>query len=98
MQQTKGQPGYETKGPITFEINGEEDLVKPPQLVLSDQPIRYRLRLIKVDSETGKVITLAGTSFKIKDAQGAYITQKVFYPTAQEIDIFTTDATASCLR
>ena len=97
LQQTKGQPGYELKGPITFEINGEEDLMNPPQLVLSDQPIRYRLRLIKVDSETGKVITLAGTSFKLKDAQGAYVTQKVFYPAAQEIDTFTTDASGTVL-
>ena len=97
LQQTKGQPGYELKGPITFEINGEEDLVNPPQLVLSDQPIRYRLRLIKVDSETGKVITLAGTSFKIKDAQGTYVTQKLYYPTAQEIDTFTTDDSGTVL-
>ena len=99
LQQTKGQPGYELKGPITFEINGEEDLANPPQMVLSDQPIRYRLRLIKLDSETGKVITLAGTSFKIKDAQGAYVTQKVYYPTAQEIDTFTftTDASGTVL-
>ena len=97
MQQTKGQPGDELKGPITFEINGEEDLTNPPQLVLSDQPIRYRLRLIKVDSETGKVITLAGTSFKLKDAQGAYVTQKVYYPAAQEIDTFTTDASGTVL-
>ena len=97
LQQTQGQPGYETKGPITFEINGEEDLVNPPQLVLSDQPIRYRLRLIKVDSETGKVIALAGTSFKLKDAQGTYVTQKVYYPTAQEIDTFTTDASGTVL-
>ena len=97
LQQTKGQPGHELKGPITFEINGEEDLVNPPQLVLSDQPIRYRLRLIKVDSETGKVITLAGTSFKLKDAQGAYVAQKVYYPAAQEIDTFTTDASGTVL-
>ena len=97
LQQTKGQPGYELKGPITFEINGEEDLMNPPQLVLSDQPIRYRLRLIKVDSETGKVITLAGTSFKLKNAQGAYVTQKVYYPTAQEIDTFTTDDSGTML-
>ena len=95
LQQTKGQPGYEIKGPITFEISGEEDLVNPPQLMLSDQPIRYRLRLIKVDSETGKVITLAGTSFKLKDAQGAYVTQKVFYLVAQEIDTFTTDTSGT---
>ena len=97
LQQTKGQPGYELKGPITFEINGEEDLANPPQLVLSDQPIRYRLRLIKVDSKTGKVITLAETSFKLKDAQGAYVTQTVYYPTAQEIDTFTTDASGTVL-
>ena len=97
LQQTKGQPGYELKGPITFEINGEEDLVNPPQLVLSDQPIRYRLRLIKLDSDTGKAITLAGTSFKLKDAQGAYVTQKLYYPTAQEIDTFTTDDSGTVL-
>jgi len=50
-----------------------------------------------VDSETGKVITLAETSFKLKDAQGAYVTQKLYYPTAQEIDTFTTDDSGTML-
>lgn len=40
---------------------------------------------------------LAGTSFKIKDAQGAYVTQKVYYPAAQEIDTFTTDDSSTVL-
>ena len=30
LEQTKGAPGYEIKGPVTFEIDGTEDLDNPP--------------------------------------------------------------------
>lgn len=95
LEQTAGKDGYEIKGPIEFEIDGTESLVNPPPLTLSDKPILYRLKLIKTDADTGKVITLANTSFKIKDSQGEYITQTVYYPREMEIDTFTTDATGS---
>ena len=95
LEQTAGKDGYEIKGPIEFEIDGTESLVNPPPLTLSDKPILYRLKLIKTDADTGKVITLANTSFKIKDSQGKYITQTVYYPREMEIDTFVTDATGS---
>lgn len=95
LEQTAGKDGYEIKGPIEFEIDGTESLVNPPPLTLSDKPILYRLKLIKTDADTGKIITLANTSFKIKDSQGKYITQTVYYPREMEIDTFTTDATGS---
>ena len=95
LEQVKGKEGYEIKGPITFEIDGTESLVNPPPLTLSDQPILYRLKVIKSDSETGKVITLSNTSFKLKDADGNYVKQKVFYPREQVIDTFTTDSSGS---
>ena len=95
LEQVKGKEGYEIKGPITFEIDGTESLVNPPPLTLSDQPILYRLKFIKTDSETGKVITLSNASFKLKDANGEYVKQTVYYPREQVIDTFTTDDTGS---
>ena len=93
LEQTKGAPGYEIKGPVTFEIDGTEDLDNPPPLTLSDQPIRYRLRLLKTDAETGRTIVLSSASFKLKTAAGEYVAQTVYYPTQQEIDTFVTDET-----
>ena len=95
LEQTKGAPGYELKGPILFEIDGTEDVLNPPPLTLSDRPIRYRLRLMKTDSETGKTITLSGVSFKLRDETGEFVTQTVSYPTLQETDTFVTDETGS---
>ena len=95
LEQIKGAPGYELKGPILFEIDGTEDILNPPPLTLSDRPIRYRLRLIKTDSETGKTITLSGVSFKLRDETGEFVTQTVSYPTRQETDTFVTDETGS---
>ena len=95
LEQTKGAPGYELKGPILFEIDGTEDVLNPPPLTLSDRPIRYRLRLMKTDGETGKAITLSGVSFKLRDEMGEFVTQTVSYPTLQETDTFVTDETGS---
>ena len=95
LEQIKGAPGYELKGPILFEIDGTEDILNPPPLTLSDRPIRYRLRLMKTDSETGKAITLSGVFFKLRDETGEFVTQTVSYPTRQETDTFVTDETGS---
>ena len=93
LEQTKGKEGYEIKGAIEFEIDGTEDIQNPPPLTLSDRPILYRLRILKTDRETGKTVTLAHTSFKLKDANGETVRQTVHYPTEKEIDTFTTDET-----
>ena len=91
LEQTVGKDGFEIKKPILFEITGEENLIQPPILTLNDRPILYRLWLIKTDARTGKVITLAGASFKLKDAEGNTVTQTVYYPKKQTLDTFTTD-------
>ena len=91
LEQTVGKDGFEIKKPILFEITGEENPIQPPILTLNDRPILYRLRLIKTDARTDKVITLAGASFKLKDAEGNIVTQTVYYPKKQTLDTFTTD-------
>lgn len=91
LEQTVGKDGFEIKKPLLFEITGEENPIQPPILTLNDRPILYRLRLIKTDARTDKVITLAGASFKLKDADGNTMTQTVYYPKKQTLDTFTTD-------
>lgn len=48
------------------------------------------MKIIKKDAETGKVIPLAGTQFKIKDSEGNWVKQKYNYPVPTEIDTFET--------
>ena len=91
LEQTVGKDGFEIKKPILFEITGEENPIQPPILTLNDRPILYRLRLIKTDARTGKTVTLAGASFKLKDADSNTVTQTIYYPKKQTLDTFTTD-------
>ncbi len=91
LEQTVGKDGFEIKKPILFEITGEENPIQPPILTLNDRPILYRLRLIKTDARTDRVITVAGASFKLKDADGNIVTQTIYYPKKQTLDTFTTD-------
>lgn len=92
VQQTKAKEGYAVKAPFDIFIRGTENPENPPSMILNNEAIRYRLKFIKVDAETGKTITLANTAFKLKDANGEYVTQTVHYPRTQVIDIFKTDA------
>lgn len=91
LRQVVGKEGYAIMRPIDVMIDGTEDLKDPPTLILNNQAIHYRLKIIKTDAETGKTIALAGTAFKIKDADGNYITQRVNYPAPTEMDTFVTN-------
>lgn len=73
-------------------IDGTEDLKDPPTLILNNQAILYRLRIVKKDAETGNTVALANTSFQLKDADGNIVKQSVNYPTPTKID------TANSLR
>ena len=57
--------------------------------------IKAELTIYKTDSETGKRIPAAGVEFKIKDADGNYVTQTVTYPKKYTTDVFKTDEDGS---
>lgn len=57
--------------------------------------IKAELTIYKTDSETGKRIPAAGVEFKIKDADGNYVTQEVTYPKKYTTDVFKTDEDGS---
>ena len=90
VKQTKAKAGYAIKAPFDIFITGTEDPSYPPSLIINNEAVRYRLKFIKVDAETGRTVTVANTAFKLKDANGEYVTQTVHYPNKKEIDTFYT--------
>ena len=91
LKQVKGKAGHALKSPVEIFIRGDEDVANPPILTINNQAIRYRLKLIKTDTKTGKTVRLANTAFKLLDSDGNVVTQTVSYPTRREIDTFYTD-------
>lgn len=75
-----------------FEITINEDTENPIYKLLSNSEIVAKLKVIKVDSETGKIIARSNIKFKIFNVTtGEYVSQTITYPTAQTIDVFETD-------
>ena len=95
VEQIKGKKGYAIKAPFDIFIRGTEDPNDPPTMIINNEAIHYRLKFIKIDAETGNTITAAYTSFKLKDGEGNYVKQTVYYPHKEEIDTFVTDETGA---
>ena len=62
---------------VTDDYTEYKDVEQVKRININNRPFTSQLKIIKVDKETGKTVTLNGASFKIKDAQGNYVTQKV---------------------
>ncbi|MDL2252778.1 class B sortase [Ruminococcaceae bacterium OttesenSCG-928-I18] len=59
--------------------------------ILNNDTITGRLRVEKHDVETGQIIPISGTGFRIKDLDtGEYVAQTVWYPNPITIDIYYT--------
>ena len=57
--------------------------------ILNNRTITARLKVEKCDAETGNIIPMTGTGFKIKDlSTGEFITQDVYYPNPETLDTF----------
>lgn len=56
-----------------------------------DKTLNTRLRLVKVDEESGQTVALAGFSFCIYDAEGNRVSMTDWHPSETTVDEFTTD-------
>lgn len=66
--------------------------------ILSNPIYQSLVEIVKLDAETGKIIPISGTGFKVKDmSTGKYITQHINYPTPTDIDVFYTDSTGKLM-
>ena len=83
---------YDTLKPFEVKIDQNE---KTYFYNIYNDTIKAELTIYKTDSETGKRIPAAGVEFKIKDADGNYVTQEVTYPKKETTDVFKTDEDGS---
>lgn len=90
VHQKNTTPNYEKVD--DFEINVNENTENPYYQILSNAPITARLKVVKIDKDSQKVIIREGLKFRIKDlSTGEYIKQTITYPTAQTLDTFEMD-------
>lgn len=89
ISETKTPTGY--KSVADFEVTISEEGQKF-HYILEDKVIEAKVKILKKDMETGKVIPRAGATFKIKDSEGNFISQHINYPTEKDLTEFTTAA------
>lgn len=89
FRQVNSTPNYEKVN--DFEIVIDENADDEIKKVLSNAEITAKLKLIKVDEDSNKVLVRDGIKFKIKNTDtNEYVCQDVSYPTKQTICTFET--------
>ena len=75
-----------------FIITITEDSTDPQVWrIMNDAPFEGILKLIKKDAETGKMVLLPNTTFKIKNTDtGEYLSQFVWFPLPHTVDTWST--------
>ena len=74
---------------VTDDYSEHKDVEQVKRVNINNRPFTSQLKIVKIDKETGKTVTLHSASFKIKDGNGNYITQKV---SGKKYDTFTTNS------
>lgn len=89
FKQVSSTLGFEKVKEFEIVINNDsdEDITK----IISNAEIRAKLKLIKVDSESRKILVRDGIKFRIKNLDtGEYVCQNVTYPGQEKICVFET--------
>ena len=87
VRQKNSTPGYEKLKDFEIVVENEDDIHK----VLSNAEITAKLKLVKVDSESRRVLVRDGIKFRIKNLDtGEYVCQSVTYPNQEKICVFET--------
>lgn len=76
-----------------FKVTVSEDSRAPQTLRLfNDEQVSARLKIIKTDSSTDKIITEPGYGFRIYDMTNkCYVKQEVTYPSKELLEVFKTN-------
>lgn len=88
VHQTKGWDGTEFIKDFDVFINENGKTYK---YLINNAGLESYVKIVKVDSETGKQIPYAGAGFQIYNPKGELVTMKYTYPTVTKIDAFYTD-------
>ena len=88
VHQTKGWDGTEFLKDFDVFINENDKTYK---YLINNAGLESYVKIVKVDSETGKQIPYAGAGFQIYNTKGELVTMKYTYPTVTKIDTFYTN-------
>ena len=89
VHQTKGWNGTEFIADFDVFISENNKTYK---YLINNASLESYVKIVKVDSETGKQIPYAGAGFQIYNPDGKLVTMKYSYPTVTEIDTFYTNS------
>lgn len=89
VHQTKGWNGTEFIADFDVFVNENGKTYK---YLINNSSLESYVKIVKVDSETGKQIPYAGAGFQIYNPDGKLVTMKYSYPTVTEIDTFYTNS------
>lgn len=87
---------HQTKGWNRTEFIADFDVFisdnnKTYKYLINNASLESYVKIVKVDSETGKQIPYAGAGFQIYDPNGKFVTMKYTYPSVTKIDTFYTN-------
>ncbi len=88
IHQTKGWDGREHIADFDVYINENGKVYK---YIINNSEFASYIKIVKTDSETGKIIPYSGAGFQIYDPDGNLITMKYTYPEVTETDTFYTN-------
>ena len=95
VHQTKGAAGQKFVPDFSVFISEHG---KTYYYILNNPTFTSLIRFEKKDLESGKIIPLAGTAVKIKNADtGEWVVQHLNYPSPIDIDTFVTDSTGTLM-
>ena len=88
VHQVKGWEGRVNTA--DFDVYVAED-GKTYGYILKNESLKSRIKVVKVDAETGKVIIVSGAGFQIFKPDGSLVTYDSVYPENETIDTFFTN-------
>ena len=89
VHQTKGWEG--TEFIADFDVNISEN-GQTYRYLINNAEFKSYVKVVKVDSETGKIIPYEGAGFEIYNADGEKVAMTYSYPTPTAIDVFYTNS------
>ena len=89
VHQTKGWEGTEFMEDFDVNISADGQTYR---YIINNEKFESYIKIVKVDSETGKTIPYEGAGFEIYDSNGQKIAMTFAYPTPTTIDTFYTNS------
>ena len=89
VHQTKGWEGTEFMADFDVKISADGQTYR---YIINNEKFESYIKIVKVDSETGKTIPYEGAGFEIYDSNGQKISMTFAYPTPTTIDTFYTNS------